>query len=72
MVNFKLVIENALKQKVDLQQIAIHYEDLTADEIELLGNHQMITHQSGSTVLAKFPETGMPILQAKAKSVIYL
>ena len=71
-VNFKKVIENAQQQGVDLQQITIQYENLTEEEIKLLGNHQVITHNSGSTVLAKFPEDGMPILQAKAEHVIYL
>jgi hypothetical protein len=71
-VDFKKVIKNAQDQGIDLQEIAIQYEDLTDEEINLLGNHQVITNNSGSTVLAKFPLEGMPILQTKAKYVHYL
>lgn len=71
-VDFKAIMKNAKEQGVDIQQIAIHYEGLTVEEIEMLGNHQVITHNSGTVVLAKFPEEGMPILQSKATSVFYL
>jgi hypothetical protein len=71
-VNFKKVIEEAKAQGVDLQEIAIIYEDLTDEEIKLLGNHQVITNNTGSTTWAKFPLEGMPIIQAKAKYVYSL
>lgn len=71
-VNFKEVIKNAKEQGVDLQEIAIFYEGLTDEEIKLLGNHQLITHTSGSTTIAKFPKSGLPIIQSKATGVHYL
>ncbi len=71
-VNFKLIIENAQKQRINLQEVAIEYTDLTEEDLKLLKNHQVITHAGKDWVLAKFPEEGMPILQSKATAVHYL
>jgi hypothetical protein len=66
------VIENAAAQGIDLQEVAIHYEGLTPDELKAVGDHQEITHViDEGRVLAKFPKEGLPLYPEKA-TVHYL
>ena len=70
-VDFEAVKSNAAAQGVDLQEIAIKYENLTADELSELKSHQKVTHKlSEGSVLAKFPEVGEPLFQEKATAVL--
>ena len=72
-VDFAEVMRNAANEGIDLQQIAIKYENLTTDELQQLGLHQVITsYLPGNGVLAKFPESGEPLFQSKASAVLYL
>jgi len=72
-VDFALVMKNAASEGIDLQQIAIQYEDLAPEELTLLAGYQEVTHHlRPGSVLAKFPLTGMPLLPHKATAVLYL
>lgn len=72
-VDFKKVMHNAAAQGIDLQEVAIQYEGLTANELAFLEKHQVVTHRiDEGRVLAKFPEKGFPLYQDKATAVHYL
>lgn len=72
-VDFDAVMRNARRDGIDLQEIAIKYEGLTADELSELGAHQEVTHDLGTgSILAKFPAEGMPLFPSKAVSVLHL
>lgn len=64
---------NAKDQEIDLQEVAIQYENLTSEELKFLEKHQTITHNLGEgRVLAKFPLKGFPLYQERATAVHYL
>jgi hypothetical protein len=72
-VDFEAVRRNAAEQGVDLQEITIKYEGLTAEELSRLEAHQEVTHRTGSgNVLAKFPVEGKPLFPHKAAAVFSL
>jgi len=73
-VDFKAVMPNAKDQGIDLQEVAIQYENLTTEELSFLEKHQTVTHRLGEAgrVLARFPEKGFPLYQDKATAVHYL
>jgi hypothetical protein len=71
-VDFAEVRRNAAKDGIDVREIAIHYEGLTADEIKQLEAHQDISHRSLKGVIAKFPTEGDPLFPEKATSVHHL
>ena len=71
-IDFDAVRRNAAREGIDLQEIAIKYEGLTADELLELGAHQEVTNDLGSgSVLAKFPLEGTPLFPSKASAVLY-
>ena len=72
-VDFSEVMRNAAHKGIDLQKIAIKYENLTSDEVEMLESRQMITNRlPGGGLLAKFPKDGEPLFPGKATAVLYL
>jgi len=72
-VDFPEVMRNAAKQGIDLQEIAIKYENLTSDKVKVLESRQMITNQlPGGGLLAKFPKDGQPLFPDKATAILYL
>jgi len=72
-VDFDAVMRNAAAQGVDLQEITIKYEGLTAEELSELEAHQEVTHNTGGgSVLAKFPAKGAPLFPSKAAAVFSL
>jgi len=72
-VDFREVMRNAVKEGIDLQEIAIKYENLTSDEVEVLESRQTITNRlPGGGLLAKFPKDGEPLFPGKATAVLYL
>jgi hypothetical protein len=72
LADFEKVIENAAAQGIEIQEVAIHYEGLTDDELAILRKHQEVTHEiSPGRVLAKFPKQGLPLYPEKA-TVHYL
>ena len=65
-------MRNAAAAGISLQEIAIIYVELTPDERGTLKGYQQVTHESDSTVIAKFPSSGTPLFADKATGVLYL
>lgn len=73
-VNFDLVRENAGKQGVDLQAIAILYAGLTEEELESLKNEGLLTHSAPDTgtAIGRFRGDSSVAFPEKATAVHYL
>lgn len=67
-------MRNAAAEGIDLQEIALQYEGLTADELKMLQTRQEVTHLLGDgKVFAKFPSDGSPpYLAHKVECAHYL
>lgn len=63
---------NAYAQGVDLREIAVFYEGLTPEEKNLMMAQDLITHDNGDTVIAKFTEDGEVLFSGKVKGIHYL
>jgi hypothetical protein len=71
-VDFDAVRRNANEQGVPLAEIAIIYGDLTPDEIAMLKQEQLLTHQTDSTLLGRFMADGRVMFPEKAIGVYSL
>jgi hypothetical protein len=73
MVDFDKVRENAQKEGISLQEIAIVYKDLTFLELEALkrvGGY--VSESDNAVVLGRFIADGTVLFPEKATSVLYL
>ena len=72
-VDFIQVRENAAKEGIDLQQIAIKWEGLSLAELSQLESAGLLTHRlADSSALGKFAEDGGVLFSEKATAVLYL
>jgi hypothetical protein len=73
-VDFAAVRANADKQGIDLQEIAICYENLTEEEARVLTTRNLIGKDLGraGAVLGKFTSSGEALFPDKAVGVLYL
>lgn len=71
-VNFDEVRKNASEQGIDLASIAIVYKDLNQDEIDVLKQLDLITHENGGNIIARFCKNGDVCFPKKAVSVFSL
>jgi hypothetical protein len=63
---------NACAQGVPLSEIAIFYDGLTDDEKDLMREQNLITHENGSVVIARFTTSGEVLFPEKVKGVHHL
>lgn len=61
------VKRNAAEQGVPLSGIAIFYDGLTDDEKDFMREQNLITHDNGSSVVARFTNTGEALFHEKIK-----
>lgn len=66
------VKRNAYAQGVALSEIAIFYDGLTDDEKDLMREQNLITHENGGSVIARFAEGGEALFPEKITGVHYL
>jgi hypothetical protein len=71
-VDFNAVRENARKEGIALSEIVIIYKNLTPQEKHELAEFNLITSDTGDTVLGRFSETGEARCDSKAVGVYYL
>jgi hypothetical protein len=63
---------NAAAQGVPLSAIAIFYNGLTDDEKDLMREQNLLTHENGGSVIAKFTNRGDVLFPEKATGVYSL
>jgi hypothetical protein len=63
------VKRNAYAQGVALSEIAIFYDGLTDDEKDLMREQNLITHENGASVIARFAEGGEALFPQKITGV---
>ena len=72
-VDFDVVRENARRQGVSLDQIAIFYANLTSAEKSTMSEQNLITHDTGEgMVIARFRADGSVAFPEKATAIHYL
>ena len=71
-VDFDAVRRNAKEQGVPLAEIAIIYENLTADEIGMLNQNRLVAHELEGKLLGRFIPDGRVMFPEKAVGVYSL
>lgn len=66
------VMQNAREQHIELQQIALIYENLTDNEIAQMEAACLVRSRSGGQVLGTFTADGAAIFADKIVSALYL
>jgi hypothetical protein len=72
LVDIDAIKRNAVEQGVPLSEIAIFYDGLTDNEKDLMREQNLITHDNGRIVIAKFTASGEALFSEKAEGVHYL
>jgi hypothetical protein len=70
--DIETIKKNASEQGVPLSEIAVFYDGLTDDEKDLMREQNLITHNNGDIVIAKFTASGEALFPEKIKGVHYL
>jgi len=63
--DIEAVKKNATEQGVLLSEIAIFYNGLTDDEKDLMREQNLITHENGGSVIARFTKGGEAMFPQK-------
>jgi hypothetical protein len=72
-VDFRAVRATADHDGIDLQEVAIHYENLTEEEMKLLRARNLVGKELGpGSILGKFTSSGEALFEDKATGVLYL
>jgi hypothetical protein len=66
-IDVEAVKRNAAEQGVRLSEVAIFYDGLTDDEKDFMREQNLITHDNGGSVIAKFTNAGEALFQQKIK-----
>ena len=72
MVDIDVIKRNAAEQGIPLSDVAIVYQGLTDAEKNCMRVQNLITHDNGEIVIAKFTGSGEVFYSFKIKSVLYL